>query len=105
MADLTTSLEPGSSVDLTNCDREPIHTPGSIQPHAILLVLQEPDLIIRQASANVPQMLGASLEKVLGAPLSQFLVPCDLAIIQQCLAEKSLEATPCFLPTMRGIAE
>ena len=24
------------SVDLTNCDREPIHIPGSIQPHGCL---------------------------------------------------------------------
>jgi two-component system, chemotaxis family, sensor kinase Cph1 len=29
-------------VDLTNCDREAIHIPGAIQPHGILLVLQEP---------------------------------------------------------------
>jgi light-regulated signal transduction histidine kinase (bacteriophytochrome) len=24
--------------DLTNCDREPIHIPGSIQPHGAMLV-------------------------------------------------------------------
>ena len=27
-------------VDLTNCDREPIHIPGSIHPFGLLLVLQ-----------------------------------------------------------------
>ena len=27
-----------SAVDLTTCDREPIHIPGSIQPHGYLLV-------------------------------------------------------------------
>ena len=27
------------TVDLTNCDREPIHIPGAIQPHGILLVV------------------------------------------------------------------
>jgi hypothetical protein len=31
-------------IDLTNCDREPIHIPGLIQPHGVLLVLQEPTL-------------------------------------------------------------
>ena len=25
--------------DLTDCDREPIHIPGTIQPHGVLLVL------------------------------------------------------------------
>jgi light-regulated signal transduction histidine kinase (bacteriophytochrome) len=25
------------SLDLTSCDQEPIHVPGSIQPHGILL--------------------------------------------------------------------
>ena len=26
-------------VDLTTCDREPIHVPGAIQPHGVLLAL------------------------------------------------------------------
>ena len=25
--------------DITNCDREPIHVPGAIQPHGLLLAL------------------------------------------------------------------
>ena len=28
---------PSEPVDLTNCDREPIHVPGAIQPHGVLL--------------------------------------------------------------------
>lgn len=43
---------PLTSVDLSNCDREPIHIPGKIQSHGCLLVLQEPELIILQASCN-----------------------------------------------------
>jgi len=31
-----------TQVDLTNCDREPIHIPGSIQPHGAMLVI-DPD--------------------------------------------------------------
>jgi light-regulated signal transduction histidine kinase (bacteriophytochrome) len=63
-------------VDLTTCDREPIHIPGSIQPHGYLLVLREPDLAVVQASANVGELtggvgaggvVGSSLEAVLGA--------------------------------------
>ena len=30
-------LAPGTQVDLSNCEREPIHVPGSIQPRGVLL--------------------------------------------------------------------
>lgn len=44
-------------LDLTECDREPIHIPGSIQPHGALLVLA-PDRTLLQASANAESFLG-----------------------------------------------
>ncbi|MDZ7873480.1 MAG: HWE histidine kinase domain-containing protein [Rhizobium sp.] len=48
------------SVDLTNCDREPIHIPGSIQPHGCLLACDPGISSIRLYSANAPEMLGAT---------------------------------------------
>ena len=30
--------------DITSCDREPIHIPGFIQPHGVLLVLEPASL-------------------------------------------------------------
>lgn len=45
------------AVDLSNCDREPIHIPGSIQPHgALLAFLPDGALVVR--SANAGAMLG-----------------------------------------------
>jgi len=44
--------------DLSNCEREPIHLTGSIQPHGALLVAREPDLLVLQASANAAGFLG-----------------------------------------------
>jgi light-regulated signal transduction histidine kinase (bacteriophytochrome) len=41
-------------IDLSACDREPIHIVGSVQPHGFLLALDVPDLIVVQASANAP---------------------------------------------------
>ena len=32
--------------DLTDCDREPIHIPGSIQPHGLLLVVEAAGLTV-----------------------------------------------------------
>ncbi len=44
-------MSAGAPVDLTTCDREPIHIPGAIQPHGLLLVLREPDLVITTGTA------------------------------------------------------
>lgn len=72
-------------VNLTNCDREPIHTPGSIQPHGILLVLSEPDLAILQISNNTQALLGIPPEKLLGQHLSILLEPDYLNAIASSL--------------------
>lgn len=58
-----------TTIDLTNCDREPIHIPGLIQPHGVLFVLQEPQLKIIQVSANTDLLLGRSPEQLLGTAL------------------------------------
>ncbi|RKE83929.1 HWE histidine kinase domain-containing protein [Rhizobium sp. AG855] len=46
-----------STVDLSNCDREPIHIPGSIQPHGCLLACDPGVTVIRRYSANATSML------------------------------------------------
>jgi len=55
--------------DLSNCEREQIHLAASIQPHGVLLVAREPDLVIIQASANARSFLKLSGE-VLGLSLA-----------------------------------
>jgi light-regulated signal transduction histidine kinase (bacteriophytochrome) len=47
-------------VDLTNCDREPIHTPGSIQPHGAMLVCDAVSLAVLRASANIAHLIGCA---------------------------------------------
>jgi light-regulated signal transduction histidine kinase (bacteriophytochrome)/FixJ family two-component response regulator len=56
-------------VDLSNCDREAIHLPGFIQPHGVLLVLQEPDFTILQASNNTEEFFGIAVNDLIGQPL------------------------------------
>jgi light-regulated signal transduction histidine kinase (bacteriophytochrome) len=58
-------------LDLTNCDREPIHIPGSIQPCGILLALEGEDLRVLQASANLPEFLDVPAGGAIGRPLAQ----------------------------------
>lgn len=88
-------------VDLTNCDREPIHIPGSIQSHAIILVLEEPSLRVMQASANAPERLGLPLEEILKGSLHSLVGEADLAYLQEHVLSKKLEAAPHYLPPLR----
>ena len=56
--------------DLTNCERELIHLAGSVQPHGVLLVLREPDLVVVQASSSALSLLGIAAERLLERPLA-----------------------------------
>ena len=66
-------LSPDEPVDLDNCAREPIHIPGSIQPHGVFLAVTEPDLVVEHVSENVADLLGRGVQEVLGADLDAVL--------------------------------
>lgn len=55
--------------DFATCDKEPIHIPGSIQPHGIMLTLREPGCTILQASVNAAEWFGIPAEALLGKTL------------------------------------
>ncbi len=59
--------------DLTNCDREPIHVPGAIQPHGVLLATDAEARRVVTVSENAKEMLGLAIEQVLGADLAHVL--------------------------------
>lgn len=73
------------TIDLTNCDREPIHIPGLIQPHGFLLILQEPELKIIQVSENTAEFIGQPPEKLLNTYLENLLTPKEIEAIKKCL--------------------
>ena len=72
-------LAPGEPVDLTNCEREPIHVPGSIQPRGVLLAVSEPDMVVRQVSRNLADVVGMAWDDALGRPLGEVVgtVPAE----------------------------
>jgi len=78
-------------VDLTNCDREPIHISGHIQPHGVLLVVQEPQLEILQASANTLHLLGFAPESAIGEDLSLLFDRVQLEKLKACLRNENLK--------------
>ncbi|HYW18608.1 MAG TPA: ATP-binding protein [Nodularia sp. (in: cyanobacteria)] len=60
-------------IDISSCNKEQIHIPGSIQPHGVLFALKEPDLTILQVSNNTFNLLGLQPEELLNQNLSTFL--------------------------------
>ncbi|MBB4798308.1 light-regulated signal transduction histidine kinase (bacteriophytochrome) [Brevundimonas bullata] len=65
---------PAASVDLTNCDREPIHIPGAIQPIGFLVALTA-DWQVARVSANIEDFLHQSPEAVVGALIQDLFTP------------------------------
>ncbi len=53
-------------VTISNCDAEPVQTPGCIQAHGALLVLRLSDLTILQASENTERFLGHAPVELIG---------------------------------------
>lgn len=63
----------GTSVDLTNCDREPIHLLGAIQPFGFLLAVSTPDWFVQRVSSNVADWLKVAPADMLGRSLLNFV--------------------------------
>ncbi|GAB4455495.1 MAG: ATP-binding protein [Armatimonadaceae bacterium] len=94
-------LPPGSTVDLTNCDREPIHIPGSIQPHGVLLTLEESELRVVQASENAASVLGAeSLGAMLGQSVADLLGSDAALWIRRLADSEKLDGVPVYAFTL-----
>jgi light-regulated signal transduction histidine kinase (bacteriophytochrome)/CheY-like chemotaxis protein len=62
----------GFEVDLTNCDREPIHVLGSVQPFGFLLAVNS-DWLVVHASTTSLRYLGLAPDDLVGKPLTQVL--------------------------------
>jgi chemotaxis family two-component system sensor kinase Cph1 len=58
------------TVDLTNCDKEPIHIPGQVQSHGFLIAIDK-DHIIRFYSENIYSYLKGLPENLLDIPISR----------------------------------
>jgi len=65
------------AVDLTNCDREPIHVLGAIQPVGVLIALSS-DWQIARISANAAEFFGESADALLGRPLAEIVPPATI---------------------------
>lgn len=83
-------------VDLTNCDREPIHIPGLVQAHGVLLALDE-NLYIKQISENCAVHFGKSAGELLNQPLEILLDEEFLDYFKTEILPQTIEANPVYL--------
>lgn len=73
MTETRPGMQPDApSVDVTGCDREPIHLLGAIQPFGALFAFSS-DWILVHASANTVEAMGRAPEDLLGLPAAEFV--------------------------------
>ena len=74
-------------VDLNDCEREPIHIPGAIQPFGVLLALDE-QMSVTQVSENVSDHLSLGVDEALDRPLSEIVDPAGAEEVRSVLREQ-----------------
>lgn len=83
-----------ANVDLTNCAREQIHVPNSIQPHGALIILDRNSFNIIQASKNVFNIIGYEYADLIGYPLTKILDNLNIEKIKNCLDKDFASINP-----------
>jgi two-component system, chemotaxis family, sensor kinase Cph1 len=90
-------------VDLTNCDREPIHIPGAILPHGALLVVSSKSFDIVQCAGDLVGLLGKPADALLNAPLATLFSAEQVSRLRELCASANLERPRHLLdPVMRS---
>jgi len=97
-------MEHGRQVDLLSCADEPIHVPGSVQPHGALLFFDDNGNLAGW-SANARSML--DIEPAIGAPCASLTLPIAAidAVADCILAQHDDEAAPLLAAVTIGSVE
>lgn len=77
--------------NLESCGDELIYSPGFIQPHGVLFMLQAPDLKILQVSVNVEHFFGIPAEMLLDESLEVLFPAEQVQIIRNYLTQENIE--------------
>lgn len=83
-------------VDLTSCDREPIHIPGSIQPRGCLLACDSQAVRITRISENAGAILGRETPRV-GELLADYFGETEAHTLRNALAQASDPKRPALI--------
>jgi two-component system, chemotaxis family, sensor kinase Cph1 len=86
----------GAGAANAQCDAEPIHIPGGIQPHGYLLCLSNTFTIL-QASENVATLVGRPVEQLLGEPVDVVIGAAAAARVAHAAATAMLDEAPLYV--------
>nr|WP_199314559.1 MULTISPECIES: ATP-binding protein [unclassified Desertifilum] len=78
-------------MNLTRLKQPSIHLLTQVQPHGVLLVLQEPDLTVLQASQNTATAFGISAAQIITQTLDSILDSYQVDRFREALAADNLE--------------
>lgn len=86
--------------DLSFCDREAIHIPGSIQPHGVLLVVNRHSLAVGQFAGACRLLLGVEPDRLAQCTLSDLFDVPTLPLLVQHLSAPGI--LPVMLPNLKA---
>lgn len=86
-----------SLTDLSNCDREPIHAPGGIQPHGFLFVLDPNGWKVLGASTNVRDTFWREASAVIGSLIDTLLGENILSALERTRAQPDFASRARFV--------
>src|SRR5208337_4710300 len=81
------------NVDLSTCDRELVQYPEAIQPHGVMLTVDDRTNLIVHASSNCAQILGAGPDGIIGKSADNVLDPTGRDLIGK-LRRMALDGGP-----------
>lgn len=90
-----------NDLNLTNCDREPIHQPGAIQPHGVFFAAQANTLKVTHVSANVAELCGLRPEDVLGSVITDLFPEDQRGEYTRLLTDDKTGTLPQYLFTVQ----
>jgi chemotaxis family two-component system sensor kinase Cph1 len=107
MSDSRPTAVDSTVVNLTNCESEPIHRPGAVQPHGVLVACRGEQFEIVHISENVQSLFGLTAAELLGQPLVTIFAENEAAIWDQQLRQEVTDTRPTYLFTVgiRGVEQ
>jgi chemotaxis family two-component system sensor kinase Cph1 len=97
VTDLSFRTPAGEQARIDECGLEPIRTPGSIQSHGALVVVDAADFRIRYVSENALAILGVDPAELIGSPLSELTGVGPLDLFAEVLNPNEIAANPALV--------
>jgi light-regulated signal transduction histidine kinase (bacteriophytochrome) len=97
------SLSPREVIE-TECDKYNFETPGKIQSHGAMLVLQENSLTVVQLSQNTTRIIGLDPQQLINQPLVNFLEPTSADALQKAVRSTNLSMVNPVRLNFRGMS-